>query len=111
VLRGICPLRVARQLQIEARKAGVAVVLDYKKPADPGSDLVVVFGHFRTRAAAEAFRPRVENAGFQRIRIANDGACNPDWEVLFGGLTSRAQAEELADEARHAGFDAQVEYA
>jgi cell division septation protein DedD len=112
VLRGICPFKVARQLQAEARKPGYAVVLEYKKPPDFGSDLVVVFGHFRTRAAADAFRPRVENAGFQHVRVYNDGGCNPDWEVLVGGVNSRTQAEELADEARHAGFPAaSVEYA
>ena len=112
VLRGICPLRVARSLQSEARKAGYTVVLEYKKPADFGSDLVVVFGHFRTKAAAEAFRPKVENAGFQHTRVYNDGGCNADWEILVGGVNSRSQAEELADEARHAGFaNAAVEYA
>jgi cell division septation protein DedD len=111
-LRGICPLRVARQLQTEARKAGFSVVLEYKKPADPGSDLVVVFDHFRTRAGAEAFKPRVEGAGFQHVVIFDDGGCNGDWEVLVGGVNSRSQAEELAEEARHAGFTAAtVEYA
>jgi cell division septation protein DedD len=112
VLRGICPMRVARQLQAEARKTGFSVVLQYKKPPDFGSDLVVVFGHFRTRAAADALKSRVETAGFKFVRVHNDGGCNADWEVLVGGVNSRAQAEELADEARHAGFpSASVEYA
>jgi hypothetical protein len=78
---------------------------------DPGPDLVVVFGHFRTRAAAEAFRPRVTARGFGHVEIANDGGCNNDWEVFVGGLTSRSQAAELEAEARQAGFDATVEYA
>jgi cell division septation protein DedD len=111
-LRGICPFSTAHQLQSEARKAGFSVLLEYKKPPDFGSDLVVVFQHFRTRAAADAFRPKVESAGFQHVRVYNDGGCNPDWEVLVGGVNSRSQAEDLADEARHAGFPlASVEYA
>jgi cell division septation protein DedD len=112
VLRGICPFGSARGLQSEARKAGFAVVLEYKKPVDFGSDLVVVFNHFRTHAAADAFRSRVENAGFKFVRVYNDGGCNPDWEVLVGGVDNRSQAEDLANEARDAGFPfATVEYA
>ena len=112
VLRGICPFSSARGLQSEARKAGFSVVLEYKKPPDFGSDLVVVFSHFRTHAAADAFQTRVENAGFKFVQVHNDGGCNPDWEVLVPGVNSRAQAEDLANEARHAGFPyASVEYA
>ena len=110
-LRGICPFRVARSLQAEARRARFAVVLQYKKPMDPGPDLVVVFQHFRTRAAAEAFVPRVQAKGFRHVSVYNDGGCNNDWEVFVGGLTSRSQAADLENEARQAGFDATVEYA
>ena len=112
VLRGICPFSSARGLQSEARKAGFAVILQYKKPPDFGSDLVVVFGHFRSHDAADSFRSRVETAGFKFVQVHNDGGCNADWEVLVGGVNNRAQAEDLANEARHAGFPyASVEYA
>jgi hypothetical protein len=110
-LRGICPLRVARSLQTEARRAHFSVVLEYKKPMDPGPDLVVVFGHFHTRAGADAFVPRVESRGYTHVTVYQDGGCNNDWEVLVGGLTSRSQAADLENEARRSGFDATVEYA
>ena len=107
-LRGICPFRVARSLQAEARRARFAVVLQYKKPMDPGPDLVVVFGHFRTRAAAEAFRPRVERQ-YRHVSIIQDGGCDNDWEVAVTGITSPAQGGEFAAEARDAGFNVSIE--
>jgi hypothetical protein len=110
VLRGICPFSAARGLQAEAKRAKYAVVLQYKKPPDTSPNLVVVFRHFRTRAAAEDFVPRVQHAGFQHVTVFNDGACNGDWEVLVESTTNRAQTEDLANEARGAGFAATVEY-
>ena len=107
-LRGICPFGVAYDLQQEARKAGLTPVLEYKKPMDTNPDLVAVFGHFRTRAAAEDYKPRVERQ-FRHVTIIQDGGCDNDWEVAVTGITSPAQGAEFAAEARQAGFSVTIE--
>lgn len=108
VLRGICPMGVAYDLQQEARRVNLEVTLDYKKPADRSPDLVAVFGHFRTRAAAEAFVPRVERQ-FSHVSIIQDGGCNNDWEVAVTGITSPSQGAAFAAQARPLGFNVTIE--
>ena len=107
-LRGICPFGIAYDLQQEARKAGINVVLDYKKPIDTNPDLVAVFRHFRTRAAAEDYKPEVEKQ-FRHVSIIQDGGCDNDWEVAVTGVTSPAQGADFAAEAREAGFTVSIE--
>ena len=107
-LRGICPFGVAYDLQQEARKAGIAVVLEYKKPLDTNPDLVAVFGHFRTRAGAEDYKPKVERQ-FRHVSIIQDGGCDNDWEVAVTGISSPAQGSDFAAEARQLGFNVSIE--
>ena len=108
VLRGICPFGVAYNLQVEGRRAGFTVLLDYKKPMDISPDLVAVFGHFRTRAAAEAFKPRVDRE-FKHVSIIQDGGCGNDWEVAVTGVTSPRQGADFAQQARSLGFEVSIE--
>ena len=109
VLRGICPFGVAYDLQQEARKAGLTnVQLEYKKPLDTNPDLVGVFGHFRTKAGAEAFKPRVDSV-FKHVSIIQDGGCGNDFEVAVTGITSPAQGSDFAEQARGLGFAVSIE--
>lgn len=108
VLRGICPFGVAYELQQEARRARLNVVLEYKKPVDTNPDLVAVFGHFRSRAAAEDFKPRVDRT-FQHVSIIQDGGCGNDWEVGVTGINSPAQGTDFAEQARKLGFSVSIE--
>jgi cell division septation protein DedD len=107
-LRGICPFARAYDFQQQARRASFNVVLEYKKPQDVSPDLVAVFGHFRTRAGAEAFRPRVERQ-FQHVTIIQDGGCGNDWEVAVTGIASPAQGAEFAAQARRLGLPVSIE--
>lgn len=108
VLRGLCPFGLAYDLQQEARKAGFNALLEYKKPLDTNPDLVAVFGHFRTRAAAEDFKPRVDRV-FQHVSIIQDGGCANDWEVAVTGVNSPAQGADFAEQARRLGFSVSIE--
>jgi hypothetical protein len=107
-LLGVCPFTVAYSVQQEARNAKLSAILEYKKPADPSPDLVAVFGHFRTRAGAEDYKPRVDRA-FSHVRIIQDGGCDNDWEVAVTGINTPAQGTEFAGEAKQAGFAVSIE--
>lgn len=107
-LLGVCPFSVAYGVQQEAARARFSAVLEYKKPQDTSPDLVGVFGHFRTRAAAEAYKPRVDRV-FQHVRIIEDGGCGNDWEVAVPGINSPAQGTEFAAEAKQLGFFVEIE--
>ena len=109
VLRGICPFDVAYELQQEARAAGFpGVQLEYKKPLDTNPDLVAVFGHFRTKAGAEGFKPRVDSV-FKHVSIVQDGGCGNDWEVAVTGINSPALGSDFAEQARRLGFSVSIE--
>jgi hypothetical protein len=107
-LLGVCPFSVAYGVQQEATKARIDAVLEYKKPIDTNPDLVAVFGHFRTRAAAESFRPRVERQ-YKHVSIIQDGGCDNDWEVAVTGISSPAQGGDFAAQAKQLGFDVSIE--
>jgi hypothetical protein len=61
-----------------------------------------VFGHFATQAAASALRKRAKAAGFQGIKIENDG-CG-DYEVEIDGADTGAQRSSFAAESKSAGL-------
>jgi hypothetical protein len=61
-----------------------------------------VFGHFASRAGANALKKRAESFGFQGIKIEDNG-CG-DFEVLIDGADTQAQRSSFAAEARKAGF-------
>lgn len=61
-----------------------------------------VFGHFATRAGAEAMARRAKAAVFQGIKIEDKG-CG-DYVVAIGGADKTADRTSFAAEARKAGF-------
>jgi hypothetical protein len=61
-----------------------------------------VFGHFSTLAAAKKLRAHAAKAGFQGIKIENQG-CG-DFEVEIDGADTESQRSSFFAEARKAGF-------
>ncbi len=97
--------------------AALAVFATAAVAADPGeascrtSEVRVhdeaVFGHFSTTTAAKALRKHAAAAGFQGIKIENDG-CG-DFEVEIDGADTQAQRTSFAAEAQSAGFQVTFE--
>ena len=61
-----------------------------------------VFGHFSTLAPAKKLKAHAAAAGFQGIKIENEG-CG-DFEVEIDGADTQAQRSSFAQEASKAGF-------
>jgi hypothetical protein len=101
VLPGLRSVRQAEEFRREASRAGFAVTLECRShPVEGG--LAAVFGHRRTRRAAQALVARAEAVGFRGLRVQQD-KCD-DWEVDLYGLKTPAQRRELTAEARSAGL-------
>jgi hypothetical protein len=101
VLRGVASVRQGHDLQAEARRVGLRVTLDCRSLAPQGG-LVAVFGHRRTRHAAEVLATKAGAQGFQGLQIVQD-RCK-DWAVVLYGLKTPRQRREFAREARSVGF-------
>lgn len=62
----------------------------------------VVYGHFSAPSAARALRRHLARAGFDGVKIENDG-CG-DFEVEQDGADAAQQRSSVAAEAKKAGF-------
>jgi hypothetical protein len=101
VLPGLATIPEARAFRREARAAGFRITLDCRSHPIEGG-LAAVFGHRRTRLAAEELRVRAAARGFAGLRLQQD-RCG-DWEVDLYGIKTPAQRAEFGQEARKAGF-------
>jgi hypothetical protein len=61
-----------------------------------------VFGHFATRSAALSFARKPKAAGFDGLKVEDDG-CG-DFELEIDGADTQQQRSSFAAEARRAGF-------
>jgi hypothetical protein len=101
VLTGLRTMRQAKDFRKEADASGFHVTIECRShPVEGG--LAAVFGHRRTRRAAEKLQARAGAVGFRSLRVQQD-SCG-DWEVDLYGLKTPAQRHELAAEARRAGL-------
>ena len=66
-----------------------------------------VFGHFARLADAKKLRTRAAHAGFDGIKIENDG-CG-DFEVEIDGADTQSQRSSFYAEAQRAGFPVSFE--
>jgi hypothetical protein len=66
-----------------------------------------VFGHFSTRAEAQVLMRRAAKAGFQGLKIEDEG-CG-DFELEIDGADKVADRVSFAAEARKAGFQVSFE--
>jgi hypothetical protein len=66
-----------------------------------------VFGHFTTSAAARRFAATPKRAGFQGLKIENDG-CG-DFELEIDGADTQKDRSSFAAEAAKAGFQVTFE--
>ena len=66
-----------------------------------------VFGHRRTKIAAERLAARAASVGFQGLVVQQD-SCR-DWEVDLRGLDSPAQREDFRNEAQSVGLSVTFE--
>jgi hypothetical protein len=106
VLRGLNSLHQGHELQREARRVGIRVVLDCRSQPQRGG-LVAVFGHRRTRPAAERLATKAASLGFQGLQIVQD-RCT-DWTVVLYGLKTARERRAFAREARSVGFHIRFE--
>jgi hypothetical protein len=82
-------------------QAGTSRATGCRKPFRRTHDRAV-FGHFATLAAGKALAARAKQAGFQGIKIYDNG-CG-DFDVLIDGADKTADRTSFAAEAQKAGF-------
>ncbi len=77
--------------------------------AHPGEtrDVEIVYGHFDTRAEADELLARVVGTGFVGTEVETDGCGR--FEVVYHGIDTYEQGIGTVDEAKGAGFHAQIE--
>lgn len=77
--------------------------------AHPGEtrDVEIVYGHFDTRAEADELLTRVVGTGFVGTEVETDGCGR--FEVVYHGIDSYEQGSGTVNEAKGAGFAAQIE--
>jgi hypothetical protein len=106
VLLGLRTVKQALDFQKEANGAGFAVAIECRShPVEGG--LAAVFGHRKTRAAAQKLQGLAESSGFRGLRVQQD-SCG-DWEVDLYGLKTPAARRALAAEARKVGLHVRFE--
>jgi hypothetical protein len=101
VLSHLDSLAQARDFQKEAATVYFDVTIECRTQAARGG-LNAVFGHRRTRRAAEELASRANAVGFTGLEVRQD-ACG-DWEVDLPGLETAAQRLEFRREAASVGF-------
>jgi hypothetical protein len=101
VLTGLQTLAQARDFQRQAATVGQEVKLECRTHAPKGG-LNAVFGHRRTKRAAEQLSHEANVSGFPGLDVRQD-ACG-DWEVDLAGLKTPAQRREFRQEAARVGF-------
>ena len=106
VLPGLSSLSQARRLQRDAAAVNLQVTVACRTFAARGG-LNAVFGHRRSKAAAQRLAARAEAVGFTGLDVQQD-RCG-DWEVDLAGLETAAQRREFQREARGAGFNVRFE--
>ena len=106
VLPGFQNLSQARDLQRQAAALGHPIKLECRTHLPEGG-LNAVFGHRRTRRAAERLASKANRSGFPGLEVRQD-ACG-DWEVDLAGLKTAAQRIDFRDEAAQVGFHIRYE--
>jgi hypothetical protein len=101
VLTGFQDIAQARDFKRQAATVSFAVRLECRTLA-PRGGLNAVFGHRRTRSAAEKLEASARAVGFQGLDVQQD-ECG-DWEVDLRGLKTEAQRREFRSEAASVGF-------
>ena len=101
VLTGLTSYGQAKDFRAEAAHAGFAVKLECRS-APPTGGINAVFGHRRTRSAADRLAREVTAAGFEGVFVRQD-ACG-DWEVDHSGLRTEQQRTAYALRARSLGL-------
>ena len=106
VLTDLVDLAQAAEFRKQAATVGFHVAIECRTRARTGG-MNAVFGHRRTRSAAERLAARAASVGFAELIVQQD-ACG-DWEVDQSGLETAAQRTEFRDEARSVGFTVRFE--
>jgi hypothetical protein len=106
VLSGLSGVAQGRQLQHDAAAVDLRVTLECRTYA-PRGGVNAVFGHRRSKAAAEKLLAGAEAVGFRGLDVQQD-RCG-DWEVDLAGLKTAAQRREFQREARRVGFAVRFE--
>jgi hypothetical protein len=88
VLLGLNTLPQAKEFRAEAARVGFGVKLECRSSA-PSGGTNAVFGHRRTKRAAQRLAAQAEALGFGGLVVRQD-ACG-DWEVDRAGLASAEQ--------------------
>jgi hypothetical protein len=101
VLTGFQNLAQALDFKRQAATVSFAVRLECRTLAPLGG-LNAVFGHRRTRFAAEGLKASAEAVGFGGLELQQD-ECG-DWEVDLRGLVTEAQRRDFRTEAASVGF-------
>jgi hypothetical protein len=106
VLTGFDDLTQARQFQRQAATRSFPVRLECRTTA-PHAGLNAVFGHRRSRSAAERLKASAEDVGFRGLDVQQD-KCG-DWEVDLRGLKTESQRRDFRSEAARVGFRVRFE--
>jgi hypothetical protein len=106
VLTDLVSEHQGKQLQSEAAKVHLRVQLECRSHVPQGG-LNAVFGHRRSKLAAQKLAGRAQAAGFLGLDVRRD-RCG-DWEVDLSGLSTAAQRREFRQEAARAGFHVRFE--
>jgi hypothetical protein len=106
VLTDLQSLAQAKEFQHEAATVDFHVKLECRTQAPTGG-LNAVFGHRRTKRAAQKLAGRLNAVGFLGVDVRQD-RCG-DWEVDLEGLKTAAQRREVRREARSVGFHIRFE--
>jgi hypothetical protein len=106
VLSGIESDHQGEQLKRDAARVHLRVRLECRSRMSEGG-VNAVFGHRRSKAAAETLLARAEAVGFRGLDVQQD-RCG-DWEVDLAGLQTVAQRRAFQREARQAGFRVRFE--
>jgi hypothetical protein len=101
VLTGLQDLAQAKDFQRQAATVDHRVTLECRTYAPEGG-LNAVFGHRRTKRAAQALAGRANALGFPGVDVRQD-SCG-DWEVDLEGLRTAAVREDFRNEAAGRGF-------
>ena len=106
VLTGFQDLEQARDFQKQAARVSLPVRLECRTVA-PSGGLNAVFGHRRTRSAAQKLKASAQAVGFRGLDVQQD-SCG-DWEVDLRGLKTESQRRDFRSEAARVGFQIRFE--
>lgn len=101
VLADLVDLAQAHEFRRQAATVDFHVTLECRTHAATGG-LSAVFGHRRTKAAAEQLAGQAASFGFSGLVVQQD-ACG-DWEVDLPGLETAAQRSEFRRQAESVGL-------